>query len=240
MALFDRTQVHQHPHEIYTRHSAAPPYKYLTARERRTTSPIRVPLPRLPLLRAALAGRDPLRTRQVAAHARRRRGARGRRRRHRHRRVPVVRARRRRRRRQQQGRHGVGAREGSRTRGRGRGYTATCVGSASQRDWMAVVAAPPDGRGTGALEGGRSRGGRRRRRRRCSSRHACCRRCCGGGVVATHRDGLGHRGCRAGWGGGGRGRRRRVGAAVAGDGELGRLGVDHVDVCAVDGIAVCM
>lgn len=63
----------------------------------------------------------------------------------------------------------------------------------------------------------------------------------GGGLredsrVATHRNGRrdGRRGRGAGRG---RGHGRLVGAGGPGDGELGRLGVDDVDVGAVDGVA---
>ena len=54
--------------------------------------------------------------------------------------------------------------------------------------------------------------------------------------VATHRNGRSHSRRR---GRAGRGRRHRglVGAGRTGDGELGRLGVDDVDVGAVDGVA---
>lgn len=105
---------------------------------------------------------------------------------------------------------------------------------------MAIVAVPPNGLGTGPREGG---GGRCRRRGVDDSGgrggHDAGKHIGSSGRrVATHRDGLGHRGRCAG------GRREdgtrgghRVGAAVADDGELGRLRVDHVDVGAVDGVA---
>lgn len=55
--------------------------------------------------------------------------------------------------------------------------------------------------------------------------------------VATHRNGRRHSRRRGGGAGGGLGHGRLVGAGGPGDGELGRLGVDDVDVGAVDGVA---
>jgi len=54
--------------------------------------------------------------------------------------------------------------------------------------------------------------------------------------VATHRNGR-RNGRRRGGAGRGRGHRRLIGAGGPGDAELGRLGVDDVDVGAVDGVA---
>lgn len=62
-----------------------------------------------------------------------------------------------------------------------------------------------------------------------------------GGVLGkglAHRDSDGAR--RRAGGGRSRGQRGGIGAVGSGDGELGRLRVDHIDVGAVDGVADCL
>lgn len=100
-----------------------------------------------------------------------------------------------------------------------------------------VACRPANGVRTNALVNSGHLGDDGGRRSDLLSRRNAARRRRGGvgsGEGLAHRDSDGGRRRAGGWLGPDRG---GVGAVVAGDGELGRLRVDHVDVGAVDGVA---